>query len=232
MNYLQKLGNPIEPVNKVSDYLSNTNIPNTDIPYSLPTNFIDIDGKYPNLKDKISTKNIVFKKENLTEYNWLFTLEKYSEVVEKSIKTCKWKWIVVRSSKMIEEIFRKENVKKQRDKQNKQNRYNNYKYTEQVDASKIPSNLIVAKYNTLKDFLDNKDNWREYPNKSINSGKHGNYDGAGEAIIKQYKQGDRIWHYSEFIIAIDLLPGTYKELFFLIRNDKIICSPIINVALC
>ena len=79
----------------------------------MPTNFIDINDKNPKPKDKISTKNIVFKKEDLMESNWLFTLQEYAIDAEKAFKALKWKWVIVRSNKMIREIEEKENIRKQ-----------------------------------------------------------------------------------------------------------------------
>jgi len=221
----QKLGNPIEPVNRVSDYLSNTIIPNTNIPYSLPTNFIDIHGKNPSLKDKISTKNIAFNKEELTEYNWLFTLEEHKEVVKKAINAPKWKWIVIRSNEMIEEIYAKENLKKQREAQNQRDRMDNFKFEE--NPQKIDPVFIVAKYKSLKEFIENKTNWLNYPNCKPEPYKDsGNFDGGEKKITEQYQSGDEIWHYSEF--TKEIIAGSQIELFLLIRNNKVICSPLIN----
>jgi len=203
---IPKLGNPLEPVNRVSDLSSNTKIPNTNISYSLPTNFIDINGKNPNLKDKISIKNVTFHKEELTEHNWLFTLQEYRDVVEKVFKTpSNWKWIVIRSDEMIEEIAKQEKLKYEKEEQTREERYDKHKMI--ADTSKIDPKLIISKFHTIEDFQES----------------HPEYNGQ---MLNLFQKGDEIWHYDDTISEEQ--NGCFIECFLLIRNHTILYSPLLQ----
>lgn len=205
----QKLGNPVEPANRVSCCLSDSLIPNTLIPYSLTTNFIDLKGRNPKSYDKISTKNIVFNKEELTEYNWFFTLEEFKEVVKEALNTPKWKWIIVKSNKIIKKTIYKskidEQLREQRKISRRELRRDNYK----LEINPLTENPehIKEKYHSLEEYQE-KNNTGYFPSN----------------IPLNFQAGDEIWYYSQFHLGY---VGNLLAAFVLVRSNQIICSPLI-----
>jgi hypothetical protein len=85
------------------------------------------------------------------------------------------------------------------------------------DLSAINPLFIDAKYDSIEDI--NK--W------ALNQPLE--YRNAAKKIKEKYETGDEIWHYSEYIDEV--IAGGQKELFLLIRDNKIICSPLIKRSL-
>lgn len=208
-NIPQKLGNPSEPPNRVSCCLSDSFIPNTNIPYSLTTNFIDLKGRNPRSYDKISTKNIVFNKEELTEHNWFFTLEEYKDVVKKALDTQQWKWIIIKSNKIRRKIAYKskltEQLREQQEIMRKETKRDNFKL--EINLLTAGGEYIKEKYRSLAEYQEKNDTGYFPSNIPLN-----------------FQDGDEIWYYSQFHLGH---VGNLIAAYVLVRNNKIICSPLI-----
>lgn len=204
-----KTRNPIEPIDRKSLEFCKTNIPNTTIPYSLPTNYTDINGQNPKIKDVINSKDIVFSKEQLTNDNWLFTIEDYQiqEIAIKKFKETYKLWIIIQTSEMIEEIKRKERDEKlEKDKKRRWD-MDHFKFPSQ-ESSAIEQALVVKRFLNTDDFKNS----------------HSSYDGE---LINLFREGDEIWHYNERIIESRC--GHFGEFLLLIRENKIIYSPCLSI---
>ena len=198
---IPKLGNSLEKLDWRSDSFSYTFIPNTDIPYTLPTNFIDSEGKNPNPQDKISPRNIVFQKENLADNNWLFTLEEHKVVAEKSFKGIKW--VVIRSKKTITKMIEKVAREKQKLIQKREAEEDHWNIN--INFAQIDPATVTEKISTLDDFQKT----------------HPEYNGE---MLGKFQTGDEIWHCNQKVNDRD---GS-NECFLLVRNTTIIYSPFIS----
>lgn len=223
-------------INKNSGPTCLNTIPFTNNSFASELSYTDINNNHPTVDTIIHVKDIVFLRKDLTTDKWLIIspnppVAEFIAEVSNILRT--WSkcniYVIIQSEDSIREQRDIMDNKKRELKDQCQLRMNNYKYTDQTEITNISPKLIVAKYQTLKEFQDDKKNWTEYPNnRPYYFKKPGNLDGAEKTIVEHYKPNDEIWHYSEWSTNIDLLFSARKELFFLIRNGKIVCSPIVD----
>ena len=220
---------------QISLGLSLRKVPYLDTLFSSALIYTDKNNTHPSMGDLINIRNIVFSKEELIDDKWLILSPlPPNPNFQKELKSMFYYWrrqalITIQTEGFIKEEIAKMDQREREIQVQSQAMANNYKYTDQTEVTNISPKLIVSKYKTLQDFQNDKNNWAEYPNnKPAYMRKAGNLNGAETTIVEHYKPNDEIWHYSEWSTSIDLLFGSRKELFLLIRNGKIVCSPIVD----
>ena len=187
-------------------------IANTNTPYCLPINYVDKNGKNPDVGDIIHPKDIVFSKEALKDDKWLFVRDG-KDVIELTRKMFN-NWprynycLVIQSQEEVDKTNRtNRDLKKIMDKEagRRENRRQNFKID--IDLKNLEPIFVKAKYYSLEEFKE-KNKTGYFP----------------DIINNNFKAGDEIWYYSEF--NLDYL-GWLKSVFILVRNEKVICSPLI-----
>jgi len=208
-------------INKNSKFTCLNNIPFTNTPFASSSNYIDSNNKCPPPNTIIHVKDIVFEKEELVENKWLIKSYPNSNFKKEVLDIFKeWLrcniYIVIQSEENISGQVNIMNQKRNDIKNRSIDRLNDFKYEDYSSPHEIPEKFIVYKYKTIKDFENNT------------LERSGNYNGAEKTIMKNYEQNDEIWYYSDNSMNINCLFGSKIEMFLLVRNNKIVCSPIIN----
>ena len=207
--------------------ISMNNLLYINTPFASALNYIDENDKHPLPTVKINPKDIVFTKDELIEGKWLILFPSHinNELKLGIIETLRhWGKINVRIVIQSENRLRKELkrrklkteedcLKKKRSDEKMALEMDNFEFLAyDKDPLKIPREFIKDRYNSVEEFKNRAPNCKylfDYKDK----------------IISKYQNGDEILYYSEFD---DSSLGDQKEIFMLIRNGKIIYSPLFS----
>jgi len=199
-------------------------IPSLNTSFASALSYINKNNEHPIVGNKINIADIVFSKEELNSNNWLILVP--DDIKAKVVNILKhWLKIDIQIIIQSEEIIQKEIAKQKnkdlesdREERQKSNetriKANNFKFEDyEENPSKIPPQFIKNKYISIDDFRKKHPIYEFYAS---------DYESK---ILEYYQEGDEIWHYSNFD---DHWLGWQKELFMLIRGNKIVCSPLIR----
>lgn len=204
------------------------NIPFLNTPFASSLNYLDKNNRHPLPGDIIPIKDIVLSKEELINNKWLilspsvFTPEFKTEVMRILNHWLKINvQIIIQSEECIkEDVLKQKQANVERDLkekltvEKKKLKAGNFRFEDiNQDPLKLPPEFIKAKYHSLEDFKKNIPSYEFYESDFEHK------------ITEQYKTGDEIWHYKDFD---NNMLGWQIEVFILIRNNKIKCSPIIR----
>lgn len=204
-----------QSINHSSLRESRTKIPGTNIYFCQSENYFNIKGEHPKIGTAIHYKDIVFSKEKLTEDKWMIDLGNLCvEDVKKDLenKNKSSIWIIIRSEDDYKKEEEKEKIKWEQMRQKQSENMERFVLKHTIDQlNNEYSTCIKSKYMDLTSFEN------EYlkPQKME----------VSTTLINNYRNGDEIWVFNNyekpFIGFIDCL-----ECILLIRDNKIICSPL------
>ena len=196
---------------------SRTKIPGTNIYFCQSENYLNIKGEHPQTGIAINCKDIVFSKEELTEDKWMMSLDNLN--IEDVKKDLKYKnqlsiWIIIRSEEDYRSEEKKDEEKWDKIRKKQSEKMEKFLFKRTVDQlNNEYSDCIKSKYVDLISFEN------EYlkPQKIETPVILGN----------NYKDGDKIWIFNNYENpSIGFI--SCMECILLIRDDKIICSPLIQ----
>lgn len=212
---------------QISLGLSLRTVPYLDTLFSSALIYTDKDNNHPPVGHLISTMDIVFSKEELTDDKWfILSPSPPNPNFQEELRDLFYRWrrqklITIWAEEFVKEIINKERSRKreaetenQKIENKRRLRSGDFKFDNiNQDPLKLPPECIKAKYNSIEEF-------------KANIPRYESYESDFELkITKQYRRGDEIWFYSNFD---DYYIGWQIETFILIRNRKIRCSPIIR----
>lgn len=205
----------------------------TPIYFCSQNNFININGNHPSIGEVIDIRWVVFEREDLKDDRWLFCINDINIIqdAKKYFDYAKGHNLVI----IIQDL--KEREKEDEEREGKTKDRNN-KIREQWEHFVIQYKIdelnprhIKSKYKDINSFENDYKNFKhrsKLPDEKekINSGQW-KQKKLPSILRSNYKEGDEIWVYNSFQDFL-LYPGRSIECFLLIRNNQIICSPLIS----